>query len=90
MEDIKEEIEYVEVSSILDSNGNIIEEFDEPKKSKIHKKEIYIKLNTILASIIVMALITAIIFIMANLIPIILGIALLNIVINKVIRIFKR
>lgn len=90
MEDIKEEIEYGEISSILDSDGNVIKEFKEPKKSKIHKKEIYIKSNTVTTIIIISALIAAIIFVMIKLIPIVLGIALLNVIINKIIKIIKK
>lgn len=95
MKDIKEEVEYAEISSILDSNGNIIEEFEEPKKSKIHKKEKHIKSGAVLPTVIVsIALMAVMIFFVIKLIPIMLGIMLLSTVINAVanmvIRIIKR
>lgn len=88
MEDIVEEIEHAEVSAILDSNGEIIEQFEEPpKKSKIG---IQIKLNTMLVVIVVAAFMAIMLYAAMKLIPIILCIALLNIVINKIIRLFRK
>ena len=87
MEDIIEEIEHAEVSAILDSNGETIEQFEESKKSKTG---VQIKLNTILVVIVVAAFMAIMLYAAMKLIPIILCIALLNIIINKIIKIFRK
>ena len=87
MEDIIEEIEHAEVSAILDSNGETIEQFEESKKSKTG---VQIKLNTILVVIVVAAFMAIMLYAVMKLIPIILCIALLNIIINKIIKIFRK
>ena len=88
MEDIMEDIEHAEVSAILDSNGETIEQFEEPpKKSKIG---IHIKLNTMLVVIVVAAFMAIMLYAAMKLIPIILCIALLNIIINKIIKLFRK
>ena len=88
MEDIVEEIEHAEVSAILDSNGEIIEQFEEPPKKS--KTGVQIKLYTILVVIVVAAFMAIMLYSAMKLIPIILCIALLNIIINKIIKLFRK
>lgn len=90
-EDI-DKIEVAEVSAILDKNGDIVEDFDKPKK----KNSIHIEYNSnksflgkIISILLLLLAILITLSFIAIVIPMTIGIILIAFLINKIKNIFN-
>lgn len=85
----KEDMEHVEISAILDVNGNTVEDFDKKNKTFESKDNNGFKLKSIVAIIFAIILLLTIISVMLVVIPVIIGIALLGAIIQKLINFIR-
>ena len=97
MEEIEDKIEHIEVSAIVDSNGDTIEDFNNKSKSKRKNKGIYININqsnstlgTILGIIGAIVIVLIVLFMAAIIVPAVLIFSLLLILISKIKNIFRK
>ena len=93
--DIYDEVEHAEVSAILDSTGETVEDFD--KTFKKSNKGIYInigphssKVVKFFGSILGLAIVAVLLCAMAVIIPTILLFAFGIVIVNKVLNIFRK